>query len=161
RNVYLSSPDYLREYAAAFVEAGAAIVGGGCGTTPEHIRAMAREVSGVAPQRARGSRPMSVVVEAEIEHLAEAPNEASRLKRKVAGGGAFVVTAEIEPPKGADVSSAIEGARLLKASGVDAVNVTDNPMARLRMSSIAVAALIQREVGLDAVVQITTRDRNV
>ncbi|HEY4228760.1 MAG TPA: bifunctional homocysteine S-methyltransferase/methylenetetrahydrofolate reductase [Thermoanaerobaculia bacterium] len=159
RNVYLSSPDYLREYAAAFVEAGAAIVGGCCGTTPEHIRAMAREVSG--RQRARGSRPASVVVEAEIEHLAEAPIETSRLKRKLSAGGGFVVTAEVEPPRGADCSSAVEGARLLKASGVDAVNVTDNPMARLRMSSIAVAALIQREVGLDAVVQITTRDRNV
>jgi homocysteine S-methyltransferase len=161
RNVYLSSPDYLREYAAAFVEAGAAIVGGCCGTTPEHIRAMAREVSG--RKRARGSRPVSVVVEAiQVEHLADGgtPIETSRLKRKLAGDG-FVVTAEVEPPRGADCSSAVEGARLLKASGVDAVNVTDNPMARLRMSSIAVAALIQRETGLDAVVQITTRDRNV
>jgi len=160
RNVYLSSPDYLREYAAAFVEAGAAIVGGCCGTTPEHIRAMSREVSG--HKRARGSRPVSIVLEPVVEHLADTgvPIETSRLKRKLAGGG-FVVTAEVEPPRGADCSSAVEGARLLKAGGVDAVNVTDNPMARLRMSSIAVAALIQREVGLDAVVQITTRDRNV
>jgi methionine synthase / methylenetetrahydrofolate reductase (NADH) len=159
RNVYLSSPDYLREYAAAFVEAGAAIVGGCCGTTPEHIRAMARAVTGM--KRARGSRPVSIAVEAEVEHLVEAPIETSRLKRKLAAGNDFVITAEVEPPRGADSSSAVEGARLLKASGVDAVNVTDNPMARLRMSSIAVAALIQREVGLDAVVQITTRDRNV
>jgi homocysteine S-methyltransferase len=159
RNVYLSSPDYLREYAAAFVEAGAAIVGGCCGTTPEHIRAMAREVSG--RKRARASRPVSIAVETEVEHLVEPPIETSRLKRKLAAGDDFIVTAEVEPPKGADCSSAIEGARLLKAGGVDAVNVTDNPMARLRMSSIAVAALIQREVGLDAVVQITTRDRNV
>ena len=159
RNVYLSSPDYLREYAGAFVEAGAAIVGGCCGTTPEHIRAMAREVSG--RKRAHASRPVSIVVEAEVEHLVEPPIETSRLKRKLAAGDDFIVTAEVEPPRGAECSSAIEGARLLKASGVDAVNVTDNPMARLRMSSIAVAALIQREVGLDAVVQITTRDRNV
>ena len=161
RNVYLSSPDYLREYAAAFVEAGAAIVGGCCGTTPEHIRAMARAVAG--KKRARGSRPVSIAVEAvrDVEHLSEAPIETSRLKRKLAAADDFVITAEVEPPRGADCSSAVEGARLLKASGVDAVNVTDNPMARLRMSSIAVAALIQREVGLDAVVQITTRDRNV
>jgi methionine synthase / methylenetetrahydrofolate reductase (NADH) len=159
RNVYLSSPDYLREYAAAFVEAGAAIVGGCCGTTPEHIRAMAREVSGKA--RARSAHPVSVVVEAEVEHTAAPAIETSRLKRKLAEAGEFVVTGEVEPPKGADCATAIEGARQLKASGVDAVNVTDNPMARLRMSSIAVAALIQREVGLDAVVQITTRDRNV
>ena len=159
RNVYLSSPDYLRDYAAAFVEAGAAIVGGCCGTTPEHIRAMAREVSGKA--RARSAHPVSVIVEAEVEHTAAPAIETSRLKRKLAEPGEFVVTGEVEPPKGADCATAIEGARQLKAAGVDAVNVTDNPMARLRMSSIAVAALIQREVGLDAVVQITTRDRNV
>ena len=161
RNVYLSSPDYLREYAAAFVEAGAAIVGGCCGTTPEHIRAMAREVSG--RKRASTARPVSVVLEAvRVEGLAPAPEiETSRLKRKLADADEFVVTAEVEPPKGADCGTAIEGARLLKAGGVDAVNVTDNPMARLRMSSIAVAALIQRETGLEAVVQITTRDRNI
>jgi len=159
RNVYLSSPDYLREYAAAFVEAGAAIVGGCCGTTPEHIRAMAREVSG--RKRANAANPVSVVIESEVEHIAPPEIETSRLKRKLAEADEFVVTAEVEPPKGADCATAIEGARLMKAGGVDAVNVTDNPMARLRMSSIAVAALIQRETGLEAVVQITTRDRNV
>ena len=95
------------------------------------------------------------------EHLAPPEIETSRLKRKLADPDEFVVTAEVEPPKGADCATAIEGARLMKAGGVDAVNVTDNPMARLRMSSIAVAALIQRETGLEAVVQITTRDRNV
>jgi methionine synthase I (cobalamin-dependent)/5,10-methylenetetrahydrofolate reductase len=159
RNVYLSSPDYLREYAEAFVEAGAAIIGGCCGTTPEHTRAMARAVSG--KKRARASVRASVVVESPAPKTGEPPIETSRFKRRLADDRAFVVTAEIEPPKGVDLSLAIEGARLLKAHGVDAANVTDNPMARLRMSSIAVAALIQREVGLDAVVQITTRDRNV
>jgi len=70
-------------------------------------------------------------------------------------------TVEVEPPRGADCRSSIEAARLLRGLGVDAVNVTDNPMARLRMSSVAVAGLIQRETGLDAIVQFTTRDRNV
>jgi homocysteine S-methyltransferase len=159
RNVYLSSPDYLREYAEAFAEAGAAVIGGCCGTTPEHIRAMARVVAG--RKRAHASVRPSIVVESPEPKTDEAPIETSRFKRRLADKSTFVVTAEIEPPKGVDLSSAIEGARLLKAHGVDAANVTDNPMARLRMSSIAVAALIQREVGLDAVVQITTRDRNV
>jgi methionine synthase I (cobalamin-dependent)/5,10-methylenetetrahydrofolate reductase len=159
RNVYLSSPDYLREYAEAFVESGAAIIGGCCGTTPEHIRAMARAVSG--KKRASASVRPSIITEIPEPKTDEPSIETSRFKRQLADKGAFVVTAEIEPPKGVDLSSAIEGARLLKAHGVDAANVTDNPMARLRMSSIAVAALIQREVGLDAVVQITTRDRNV
>ncbi|HKD20030.1 MAG TPA: bifunctional homocysteine S-methyltransferase/methylenetetrahydrofolate reductase, partial [Thermoanaerobaculia bacterium] len=159
RNVYLSSPDYLREYASAFVADGAAIIGGCCGTTPEHIRAMARALAGA--ERTRGARPVSAAIETEIEHVSEAVVETSRLKRKLGDAGEFVVTAEVEPPRGADSTGAVEGARQMKAAGVDAVNVTDNPMARLRMSSIAVAALIQRDTGLDAVVQITTRDRNV
>ena len=159
RNVYLSSPDYLRDYAEAFAEAGAAIIGGCCGTTPEHIRAMAKAVSG--RQRTAARPTSSVVIESPAPAAGEPLIETSRFKRRLADPNSFVVTAEIEPPKGVDSSAAIEGARLLKAHGVDAVNVTDNPMARLRMSSIAVAALIQREVGLDSVVQITTRDRNV
>ena len=159
RNVYLSSPDYLREYAEAFVEAGAAIIGGCCGTTPEHTRAMASAVSG--RKRVAAAPAASVVVESPSPKISEPSIETSRLKRRLADPRAFVVTAEIEPPRGVDLSAAIEGARLARTRGVDAANVTDNPMARLRMSSIAVAALIQREVGLDAVVQITTRDRNV
>jgi methionine synthase I (cobalamin-dependent)/5,10-methylenetetrahydrofolate reductase len=158
RNVYLSSPDYLRSYATLFAEAGAAIVGGCCGTTPEHIRAMAKALAG--QKRTEPQRSVSVTAEP-VEHLAEPSIETSRLKRKLAEPSQFVVTAEAEPPKGVDLTAALEGARLLKASGVDAVNVTDNPMARLRMSSISVAAILQRETGLDAVVQITTRDRNV
>jgi homocysteine S-methyltransferase len=159
RNVFLSSPDYLRDYAVAFADAGAAIIGGCCGTTPEHIRAMAKAVAG--RERQVPTQRVSVVIETPVEHVAPQALEISRFKRRLADPGAFVVTAEVEPPKGVDASAAIEGARLLKASGVDAVNVTDNPMARLRMSSIAVAALAQRETGLDAIVQITTRDRNV
>ncbi len=159
RSVYLSSPDYLRAYAAAYVAAGAAIVGGCCGTTPEHTRAMAREVTG--KKRERAAHPVSIALEAAVEHAPAATVETSRLKRKLADPDEFVITAEVEPPKGADSSAAVDGARLLKGFGVDAVNVTDNPMARLRMSSIAVAALVQRETGVDAVVQITTRDRNV
>ncbi len=159
RNVYLSSPDYLRDYATAFVEAGASIIGGCCGTTPEHIRAMAKAVEG-RPRRDAG-RVVSVPAERPVEHLAEPGIETSRLKRKLADPDEFVTTAEAEPPKGVDVTAAVEGARILKAGGVDAVNVTDNPMARLRMSSISVAAILQRETGLEAVVQITTRDRNV
>jgi methionine synthase / methylenetetrahydrofolate reductase (NADH) len=158
RNVYLSSPDYLREYARAFAEAGAAIIGGCCGTTPEHIRAMAREVAG--RERAFGAR-VPAVVESAAPRVAEPAVETSRVKRLLADPDAFVVTVEIEPPRGVDASASIEGARQARLAGVHVVNVTDNPMARLRMSSIAVAALIQRETGLEAVVQITTRDRNV
>ena len=159
RNVYLSSPDYLRDHAVSFAEAGAAIIGGCCGTTPEHIRAMARALAG-RERRATTGRG-AVVLEVPAPHAPPQAPETSRFKRRLADPEAFVVTAEVEPPRGVDASAAVEGSRLLKANGVDAVNVTDNPMARLRMSSIAVAALVQRETGVDAIVQITTRDRNV
>jgi homocysteine S-methyltransferase len=160
RNVYNASPDYFREYALEFVDHGAAIVGGCCGTTPEHTRAMARALAGVArrplaPAAAETTRDL-------FPHaIAGEAIETSHLKRKLAGEASFTVTVEVEPPRGADCRSAIEAARLLKKLGVDAVNVTDNPMARLRMSSVAVAGLIQRETGLEAIVQFTTRDRNV
>jgi homocysteine S-methyltransferase len=159
RNVYNASPDYFREYSLEFVDHGAAIVGGCCGTTPEHIRAMARGLAGAV------RRPIASAVEAVREtyphSVSEGAIETSHFKRKLATPGAFTVTVEVEPPRGADCRSSIEAARMLKTLGVDAVNVTDNPMARLRMSSIAVAGLVQRETGLDAVVQFTTRDRNV
>src|SRR5262249_44472958 len=159
RNLYLSSADYLRDYAGAFAEAGASIIGGCCGTTPEHIRAMARSLSGMRP----AVRPLVAVPSepAGASHLQAQAVETSRIKRKLAAQAEFVVTAEVEPPRGVDVSSAVQGARELKACGVDAVNVTDNPMARLRMSSIAVAAILQRETGIETIAQITTRDRNI
>lgn len=157
RNVFLSSPDYLRGYAASFADAGAAIIGGCCGTTPEHIRAMAGALAGRSPVRPvrRVSAPEG------IERRITRHSRPSRFQRKLLDPAEFIVTAEVESPRGVDASAAIEGARTLKACGVDAVNVTDNPMARLRMSSIAVAALIQREAGVEAVVQMTGRDRNV
>jgi len=159
RNVYNASPDYFREYALEFVDHGAAIVGGCCGTTPEHARSMARALAGAV------RRPSATAIEPVREpfpHVVpEEGVETSRLKRKLASPGGFTVTVEVEPPRGADCRTSIEAARLLKKLGVDGVNVTDNPMARLRMSSIAVAGLVQRETGLDAVVQFTTRDRNV
>jgi homocysteine S-methyltransferase len=158
RNVYNASPDYFREYALEFVDHGAAIVGGCCGTTPEHVRAMARALAGASR---RALAPSVEAVRESYPHAVEEPAiETSHLKRKLASAG-FAVTVEVEPPRGADCRSAIEAARLLKGLGVDAVNVTDNPMARLRMSSVAVAGLIQRETGLEAIVQFTTRDRNV
>jgi len=159
RNVFNASPDYFREYALEFVDHGAAIVGGCCGTSPEHVRAMARALAGAA----RRTLSVSVEMAREAATHAAAPEavETSHFKRRLAADGGFTVTVEVEPPRGADCRSAIEAARLLKTMGVDAVNVTDNPMARLRMSSVAVAGLIQRETGLDAVVQFTTRDRNV
>jgi homocysteine S-methyltransferase len=160
RNVYNASPDYFREYALEFADKGAAVIGGCCGTTPEHVRAMARALAG---STRRTLTPSAVAAPPDDFPSArrQAEIETSHFKRKLSTPGSFTITVEVEPPKGADCSSSIEAARRLKKLGVDAVNVTDNPMARLRMSSIAVAGLVQRETGLDSVVQFTTRDRNV
>ncbi len=159
RTVYPATPAYFREVAREFVRTGVAILGGCCGTGPEHIAAMAREV--VGKPRIIAAPPSAVVEVERPARPAEPAIETSALKRKLADPGAFVVTAEVEPPKGTDASSAVEGARKLKALGVDGVNVTDNPMARLRMSSIAVAHLVRSETGAETIFHVSPRDRNV
>lgn len=159
RTVYPATPDYFRDLSREFVKSGISILGGCCGTGPEHIAAMAREASG-KPRRAV---TISAVETAAPSRAAagEAAFETSALKRKLADASAFVVTAEIEPPKGIDAAAAVDGARLLKSFGIDAINVTDNPMARLRMSSIAVAHLVRKETGAETIFHFSPRDRNV
>ncbi len=159
RTVYPATPDYFREIARDFVKTGAAILGGCCGTGPEHVAAMAREV--VGKKRFVAAPPRAVVEVERPPRPAEPALETSALKRKLADRTAFVVTAEVEPPKGTDASTAVDGARRLKALGVDGVNVTDNPMARLRMSSIAVAHLVKTETGAETIFHVSPRDRNV
>ena len=158
RLVYPATPDYFRELAREFVKGGVAVLGGCQGTGPEHVAAMAREVSG---------KPRRRVAHLDAVRLAEPPApkapdlETSPLKRSLADPNGFAVTVEIEPPRGTDVSAAVDGARVLKGYGVDGINVTDNPMARLRMSSIAVAHLVKKETGAEAVFHYSPRDRNV
>jgi len=160
RTVYPATPDYFRQNARDLLRAGAALVGGCCGTAPEHVAAMAREVSGKT-RTAPAPAARIAVTEGRAARPREATLETSALKRKLADSHAFVVTAEVEPPKGIDASAAVDGARTLKALGVDAINITDNPMARLRMSSIAVAHLIRIETGAETIFHFSPRDRNV
>jgi methionine synthase I (cobalamin-dependent)/5,10-methylenetetrahydrofolate reductase len=160
RTVYPATPDYFRQSARDLLRAGAALVGGCCGTAPEHVAAMAREALGKA-RSAPAHAPRAAVVEDRSASPREASLETSALKRKLADPDALVVTAEVEPPKGIDASLAVDGARTLRALGVDAINITDNPMARLRMSSIAVAHLIRTETGAETIFHFSPRDRNV
>lgn len=155
RLVYTTGPDYFAEAATRLVGIGARIVGGCCGTTPAHI-AKARERLAqpgtrqpvVSPGRAR-RRAGEVVVPAK-----------SRLARELSEGR-FAVSVELTPPRGIDPRRMLEGARLLKEAGVDYANVTDSAMARLRMGVISCAALVQQQVGLEAIAHFTCRDRNV
>ncbi len=159
RIVYPATPDYFRELSREFVRSGVAILGGCCGTAPEHVAAMAREVVGKR-RVALEAAPVAVFTH-EPPPQKTAGLETSSLKRKLGEREAFVLTAEVEPPRGIDSSVAIDGARVLKAMGMDAINITDNPMARLRMSSIAVAHLIRKETGAEAIFHFSPRDRNV
>src|SRR4030088_618738 len=160
RNIYLCSPEYMASYARKFVAAGARIVGGCCGTTPEHIRVMK---AALRVGEARGK-----VASARVVGAAAAPKaipalpleERSPLGAKLARGE-FVTMVEIVPPKGIDINKEVEGARFLKSVGVDGVNIPDSPRASAKMSNQALSLLIQQEVGMQAILHYTCRDRNV
>ncbi len=159
RNIYLCSPEYMASYARKFVAAGVRVVGGCCGTTPDHIRVMK---SALRAGEARGKNTSAHVSGGPAPKATPAlPLEKrSALGSKLARSE-FVTMVEIVPPKGIDISKEVEGARFLKSVGVDAVNIPDSPRASARMSNQALSLLIQREVGIDAILHYTCRDRNV
>jgi methionine synthase / methylenetetrahydrofolate reductase(NADPH) len=158
RRIYLASPEYQATYAKALVEAGARLVGGCCGTTPDHIREIVKYVASVSPRR-----PAHVTVAGPAPSTGAEPvplAERSAWGRKLAAGE-FLRTVEIVPPKGVDVAQMVDAARQLKQAGVDAVNVPDGPRAQSRMGAVLSGILIERETGLEAVVHYTCRDRNL
>jgi len=160
RNIYLCSPEYMASYARKFVAAGVQLVGGCCGTTPEHIRAMK---SALRVQEARGNTASSSVAHSTTSPSAPASTpmaKRSRLGAKIAAGE-FVTMVEIVPPKGIDVRKEVEGAKFVKSVGVDAINIPDSPRASARMSNQALSLLMQQEVGIEAILHYTCRDRNV
>jgi homocysteine S-methyltransferase len=160
RNIYLCSPEYMASYARKFVAAGVQLIGGCCGTTPDHIRAMKSAL------RVREARGRTAVTEAIHSGVAPSPPASiplakrSQLGAKLAAGE-FVTMVEIVPPKGIDIRKEIEGAKFVKSVGVDGVNIPDSPRASARMSNQALALLMQQEVGIEAILHYTCRDRNV
>src|SRR5438270_11603472 len=163
RQIYVSTPEYFADYARRFAGAGVAIIGGCCGTTPAHIAAM----RSVLPRTA--ATPISVVKPLpQPRHVADAGDapepggvdESSPLARKVRAGE-FVISVEVDPPRGINPNKMLQGAGLLKTAGVDCVDVGDSPMARVRMSCIAFAALCEQRVGIETLIHFTTRDRNL
>ena len=160
RNIYLCSPEYMASYARKFVAAGVRVVGGCCGTTPDHTRVMK---SALRVGEARGKAAL-----AHVTGTAAAPAaapavplaERSSLGAKLVNGE-FVTMVEVVPPKGTDISKEVEGSRYLKSVGVDAVNIPDSPRASARMSNQALSLLVQREAGIDPILHYTCRDRNV
>jgi homocysteine S-methyltransferase len=160
RNIYLCSAEYMAHYAARFLQAGARIVGGCCGTTPEHIREIRNEVRSLQPAHASAS----VVVEEPaakpkpMEKIAVAAK--SKLGAKLAAGE-FVSFVEILPPRGLDASREIAGAKLCKEAGIDCINVPDGPRASARLSAQVTCQLIQEQAGIEAVLHVCCRDRNI
>ncbi len=158
RNLYLCSPEYMASYARKFVLAGAKIVGGCCGTTPEHIKAMKSSLRALRPAHV----PMATSLPAE-QRVEIQPVERARKSRFAAAlvEGRLVTSVEITPPKGFDTSKVVAGARALKAAGVDAINIPDGPRASARMGAQALAVILEQQVGIETVLHYCCRDRNL
>ena len=167
RFVYAASPDYFGTVTPRLLEAGARILGGCCGTTPEHIAVMriALDVAdastiSAAPTSTDVDRPRTTASLVERPATADEAPPATRLA-ELLEAGRFVVSVEIDPPRSIRIERTIEAARLLRDAGVDLVNVSDSAMARVRMSALSVAFGIQHDLDLECLVHCTTRDRNL
>lgn len=185
---FISAPDYCASYVDPFVRAGARLVGGCCGTTPEHIKEMRRSLDHYLKEFSHPSTASTLTnlpaqkaqIEISVKETRDAPPESEQddstvesaeerepLKDRLAAikSGArpddFFVSVELDPPKGAIARKIIKSAAMLKDSGADAINVGDSPMARVRMSSLATCQLISQQVGIETIIHFTTRDRNL
>src|SRR5213082_1344494 len=176
RFFYMATPDYFADYALRFAQAGVHLIGGCCGTTPRHIAAMRKALDehyGVSTQfstglvketeekvteTANGTVTIAGLIEEEI--ILPRQGTPTRLQEKLAAGE-FVVSVELDPPKGLNPTKILEGAALLQQAGVNCINIADSPMARVRMGCIAMARLIQDHLGLEKIIHFTTRDRNL
>jgi homocysteine S-methyltransferase len=164
RQFYMCSPEYMAKFSKRMIQAGVKFIGGCCGTTPEHIKLISDAVRAASPRKQR------VVVKeteaARVEELTPAdihvvpPEERSNWSRKITNGE-FVTTVEVLPPKGCDARKTLDQIRLLKVAGVDGVNIPDGPRAQTRMSAQATAILVEREIGIEAVLHYCCRDRNL
>jgi len=180
RMIYPSMPAYFAAHVGPLLDAGVALIGGCCGTTPEHIRAMRGALEQIANRKSQTANgewhianrksqitapelsptPMVRVSSPGLaETDAEAPQPTGLLQKLRTGK--FVVSVEVDPPRGFSPAKMLEGAAVAKAHGADAVNVADSPMARVRMGALALCVLIQQQVGIESVLHFTTRDRSL
>lgn len=160
RNLYMTSPEYLAEYAKRFVQTGAVIVGGCCGTNPSHIKGIRRAVQALQPAKRMDVRIESLYIEKPEEVRVYPKEEKSRLSNMVARRR-FVKIVELVSPKGVSAENEIAKARTLFHFGIDAINIPDGPRASARMSALALAVRIHNEVGIEPVLHFACRDRNV
>jgi methionine synthase I (cobalamin-dependent)/5,10-methylenetetrahydrofolate reductase len=174
RFFYVATPDYFGDYAHQFTEAGVRLIGGCCGTTPRHIEAMRNTLDKhydktpySSPAIANSTttpteHQRAFVITRPIEEDVILPLEGTKthLQEKLEVGE-FVISIELDPPKGLNPTKLLSGAALLQSAGADFINIADSPMARVRMSCMALARLIQDHLGIETIIHFTTRDRNL
>jgi methionine synthase / methylenetetrahydrofolate reductase(NADPH) len=161
RIVYPSSAEYFAAYTRDALSLGLSIIGGCCGTTPTHIRAMRQAMDEAVRANGAASVDTSTVITTRERKPREmlAPEGPTLLAQKI--GKEFVISVEVDPPKGINPRKTLAGAQLLKDAGVEFINVADSPMARVRMSALTLCYLIQHQIGVETILHFTTRDRNL
>ena len=159
RYIYLCSSDYMSKFSKRFIQAGVRMLGGCCGTTPDHMKSIKTVVRVLQPSRLflAGSEKKQAIP-ANVQPVLTA--EKTPLARKLADGK-FVVVVEIDPPKGVDLNKVIEGAKLLQRAQVDAINIADGPRASARMSPLSLAMLFKHQLNIETIVHYCCRDRNL
>jgi len=155
RIMYPADADYFGDYALSFREAGACIVGGCCGTTPQHIASMHKVLS-TTPQI--DQTHIAILPQEELTEIAQ--EQPTKFAQKLTSGG-FAICVEMDPPRGLSTHKLLAGASLLADAGADVINVADSPMARMRMSAWAVCDVVQRKVGIETTIHFPTRGRNL
>jgi homocysteine S-methyltransferase len=165
RLIYVSTPEYFGVFARRMFKLGVRVVGGCCGTTPEHIRriAAAARMAGaaptdadVAPKADSSYFPVAAPPDVRVVPLAEKSRFAAKL-----AAGKFVVSVEVNPPIGLDTGKALAAAKMLTSSGADVINIADGARAQARMSNLALAAEMQRALGIETILHVCGRDRNL
>jgi methionine synthase I (cobalamin-dependent)/5,10-methylenetetrahydrofolate reductase len=155
RHLYLATPDYFAALGQEMVTAGINLVGGCCGTGPEHILALTQKLAGQRPGT-RPSRALQAISIVPPEKPCKRPHHFL-----TDWGNRPIITVELDPPKGLDIATTLERARVLSDAGVDAINLAENPLARIRMGNLALACRIQEETATEVIVHVTGRDRNL
>ena len=160
RMIYMSTPEYFSVYTKRFIDKGVRMLGGCCGTTPDHISKMA---NALAMKQTRIQHSINIGVKPVTEEPLPDPvpvAEKSKLSAKLTNGKQ-VVLVEMVPPRSTDISKPLEGAKLLMESKVDAINIPDGPRASARMTGLALAVLLENQLGIETVIHYTCRDRNL
>jgi methionine synthase I (cobalamin-dependent)/5,10-methylenetetrahydrofolate reductase len=163
RHIYLCSPEYMASYARRFIQSGVRLVGGCCGTTPEHVRHIKMAVRVLAPGEQKNPRSVRVA-EARVPAAPAGPRVARAEKSRMANAlarGEFVITVELVPPRGFRADALVEHAKQLRIHGVHLVNIPDGPRAGARMSALSAAVLVEQQAGMETILHYACRDRNL